>query len=195
MANELMTGYQRLAGVRLNMVVDESLRFTGSDHSSRSITNPTDKALLIHLRSISDLVITDAATAFAESYKQSKLVPIDVWSESANFRGLDAIVQDATKKPMTFSRIDNPAEALGERSAGGAAILLETGPTLTRKIAELDLIDEVCLTVSNVHNLAAANRVCHEFVQLMNLGNFIVSHLVESQGATYIRLNRPNGVA
>lgn len=195
MSNELLSSYQRLAGVRLNMIVNESLRFTGVDHSSRSISNPNDKALLIHLRSISDLVVTDAATAYAESYKQSKLVPIDVWSETANFRGMDTILQDSAKRPMTFSRIDNPAEALGERSSGGAAILLETGPTLTRILAELDLIDEVCLTVSNVENPAAANRVCHEFVQFMNLGKFKLSHLVEIQGSTYIRLNRSNGVA
>ena len=195
MNSDLLSHYKRLAGVRLNMIVDTSLQFTGNDHSSRSISNPTDKELLIHLRSISNLVITDAATAFAEGYRQSKLVPIDVWSESANFRGLDAISQDTSKQPMTFSRIDNGADALWKRSAGGAAILLETGPTLTKKLATLDLIDEVCLTVANVGDPSVASQVCTKFSELIGLSNFAIVDLLEHEGSTYIRLNRLNGVA
>jgi riboflavin biosynthesis pyrimidine reductase len=195
MSAELLSQYKALVGVRLNMIVDESLRFSGNDNSSRSISNSDDKALLTHLRSISDLVITDSATANAEGYRQSKLVAIEVWSRSGSFRGMDALAQDASKKPIRFCKIDDVALALRARASDAKMILLETGPTLSREIAMSNLIDEVCLTISQVANPQAAMEICQEFMTLIGIDGFASEHMIEYRGSTYVRLSRSNGVA
>lgn len=195
MSQSLLDAYGRLPGVRLNMIVNESLQFSGADGSSRSISNGIDRELLIRLRQLSDLVITDVATAKLEDYKQSKFVAIEVWSESGDFRGLDQLQQDPSKRPLIFNKIENLAQAIRDRLLGNQAVLLETGPTLTKKLASLDLIDEVCLTVSEISDRQTALQTCESFCFRIGLRDFIMSHAIERDGSTYIRLDRSNGVA
>lgn len=150
-----------LIGVRVNLVVDSNGSFIGIDGSSRSLSNELDKQRLIELRKLSDVVITDAATARAEEYRPSKWVPIEVWSKSGNFAGVN---QELAL--LHVGEISNEFARLERK-----AVLLETGPTLTRVIAALGLIDELALTVTGKNNSEMALQTALGALNRLGLGN------------------------
>ena len=88
---QVLDTYNRKTGVQLVMVIDVDLQTSGASKTSNDVSNELDRALLLHLRGLSDIAITDVATASFEKYKSSRLLPIEVWSKSGNFRDLVSI--------------------------------------------------------------------------------------------------------
>ncbi|MEY4275598.1 MAG: hypothetical protein RIS26_61 [Actinomycetota bacterium] len=111
--------------------------------SSRGISNDLDRKLIGHLRAISDVVVTGGATARAENYTKPKSAELAIITRKVN------VVEESIK-------LSPPADALlgtwtinQLHEHGFSKILLETGPSLSREFLTADLVDEICLTVTN----------------------------------------------
>lgn len=159
----LFLAQQKLCGVRANFVVDSSGKFSGDSGSSRDLSNSVDLALLRHLRSLSEVIVTDAATARREGYQPSKWAPIEVWSKSGNFEGV-SLATGITHRVV----IDAEQELKFLRQKYGS-VLLETGPTLTKVLAGLGLVDELKLTVVGSASMAEATKTALRVAKSLNL--------------------------
>jgi hypothetical protein len=158
--NWLETNYPPLAGVRLNLRLSNV-----SDWPTASQTverNPTDRALINHLRKIAEVIVTGSKTALDEGYLPSKWAPIAVVSRSLQPLETQLFAQAPSGKHapllLTVSGeetsdprvIKLPSESSGSnilatlRVRGFNRILLETGPNLTKQL--LESVDEICLT-------------------------------------------------
>ncbi len=116
-------------GLRLAMVVGTDGLSRGSDGTSHSVSNPEDRAQLMALRALADLIVTDANTAEREGYRQSKLAPIQVWSRNPGARTWRPI-EAAGGQPVNL--IDSSDLPRAVQQLGPGAVLLETGPNLSR---------------------------------------------------------------
>ena len=169
-----------LPGVRANFVVDSRGAFTDSNGGSRGISNENDRQVLIALRKLSDVVITDASTARTNHYKPSKWVPILVWSKSGDFSGVDE----------HLSQISGLAGAgdLASRIAKRQRVLLETSPSLTRELASL--IDELKLTVTGCHSEAEAASVAESTKSRLQLQGLSRGQVYPLEGSFFFTFNR-----
>jgi len=170
----LLSKYRPLEGNRLNMVIDANAQTSGIDGSSKSLSSTADRALLSHLRSVSGLIITDAATAAAEHYRPSKFAPIQIWSKSANFRGFSNIPADAEHQQLTVKHTDDLRSAVKEARLLTPKLLFETGPTVSTLLAEANLIDELCLTVTGFSNDSEARELALRFAKKLDLGHMSI---------------------
>ena len=148
--------FAKVVGVRLSMVADAGLQTFGESKTSGDVSTALDRELLIHLRKLSDLAITDTATAVAEGYKQSKHVDIEVWTKSGQKRGLSDMPATSELRELKVVQVEDEAARLNELLALREAILLETGLTLTKIIAAQQLIDEACITITGAVDEAEA---------------------------------------
>jgi hypothetical protein len=163
-SKSLAAAYGPWSGIRSNHVVTQSGKFFGSDGLSRSISNNEDRALLIEMRSFSDLIVVDAATARLEKYRTPNSgASLAVFSQSGNFEGIPA-VQDqkpvflfsASKERIWQTTSKNVyVEILGKPfggflswadSLGFGSILLEAGPTLTALAFEAGIVRQSAIT-------------------------------------------------
>ncbi len=149
---ELVASQQTLIGVRANLVANTRGDFSGKGGSSRDLSNQTDREVLIRLRALADVIVTDGATAAAENYQPTKWAPIQVWSQSGNFRGL------LEKNGMQLVQISDPAKALERLLTEYQSVLLETGPTVTRLLAAHECIDQLKLTLVAADSINEANQ-------------------------------------
>jgi riboflavin biosynthesis pyrimidine reductase len=134
------------------MVCDTGLKTFGENQTSDDVSTPLDRSLLLHLRKIADLAITDAATAEAENYKQSKFVDIEIWTKSGNVRGIQNRAATGELHAITVVHIEDAAGRLDDLLATHKSILLETGLTLSTALASEKLVDEACITVTRAQN-------------------------------------------
>jgi riboflavin biosynthesis pyrimidine reductase len=161
----LATAYGPWSGIRSNHVISQSGSFWGSDGSSRSISSKEDRDLLLEIRSRSDLIVVDAATARLEKYRTPSLGPsLAIFSLSGNFEGIPA-AEDQTAPVFLFSTsahrinqeysknvhvqiIRKPFDGFlnWASSNGFASILLETGPTLTTLAFEAGIVGQSAIT-------------------------------------------------
>lgn len=190
MDDELAGAYTLPVGVSLNMIINESIDFTGDDGSSRSISNDLDKRMLIHLRKQADIVITDAATAARESYKPSALVQVEVWSKTGDFRGLQASVGNDTIKQFSLVVPSTPAIRLAEVMQTHSKVLLETGPTLTKQLGRLNLIDHSFLTIVGLSHDADIKGIAAKFCAKLSLEDLHLAGLNTFQGTAFVQLTR-----
>jgi riboflavin biosynthesis pyrimidine reductase len=162
----LAESYGRWKGIRSNHVVTASGEFTGPDKSSRSISTPEDRELLIALRRRADLVVVDAKTARNEGYKSTSSGPaLAIFSATGNFSGIPAAEDSrhlcylfSPQLPVGFQdhhhefilNLENPLSGLASwaTNRGLDALLLEAGPTLTRTAFTNGLVSESALTIS-----------------------------------------------
>ncbi|MFM1795973.1 MAG: hypothetical protein RLZZ340_650 [Actinomycetota bacterium] len=170
----LLSKYRPFEGNRLNMVIDANSQTSGTDGSSRSLSSAADRALLKHLRSISGLIITDAATAAAEHYRPSKFAPIQIWSKSSNFRGFGNIPADAEHQQLTVKHTDDLHLAVAEATLLSRQLLFETGPTVSALLAEANLIDELCLTVTGLSTDSEARELALDFARRLDLAHMSI---------------------
>jgi len=138
--------------------------------------------MLMRLRSVSDVIITDAATATRELYKPSKWAEIEVWSESGNFQGVDPQLKQ--------KQIRNLEASVDFLSTSKLAVLLETGPTLTRKIAQLEAIDQLRLTVVGVANQGEAELTSMTVRRTLGLEYLGDTSVTELSGNYFFTIER-----
>ena len=188
--NELFGHYKALDGIRLNMVIDGNGLTAGSDGSSKSISSAADRALLVHLRSISGLIITDAATAATERYKPSKFAPIEIWSKTSNFRGLEATAAEGTHHAVDLVHTPELPEAISRAHQRSPYLLLESGRTLSTAIATLGLIDELCLTVGGVSADDTEEEKALAFAETIHLGDLKIAKKTRVHESTFFVMRR-----
>jgi riboflavin biosynthesis pyrimidine reductase len=163
---ELADSYGSWKGIRSNHVITNSGDFKGSDGSSRSITTPEDRELLIELRRRADIVVVDAKTARNEAYKaRSSGAALAIFSATGNFSDIPAVEdqnnncylfgpQPSTKfqncRHELIQNLANPLSGLAEWAAnrGLPALLLEAGPTFTRIAFANGLVRQSALTIA-----------------------------------------------
>jgi riboflavin biosynthesis pyrimidine reductase len=132
------------------------------DRTSRGLSNPTDQALLITLRSFADVILVGAGTVRAEGYGPPK-VPgqrLAIVSRSGRFdfdsplfqsgRVVLVLPEDSPAVPVPSVRAGHGdvdiAAAVAQLDVG--VVQAEGGATLNGVLAAADLIDELNLTIS-----------------------------------------------
>lgn len=136
------------------------------DNTSRGLSNPTDQALLLMLRSFAQVILVGAATVREERYGPPRIEGqrIAVVSRSgrldydsplfASGRAAVVLPVDAPEVPAESVRagvgdVDMAAAPTEMRRRWGTEVVqAEGGPTLNGLLAAADLIDELNLTVS-----------------------------------------------
>ena len=160
---QVLDTYSRKTGVQLVMVIDVELQTSGASKTSNDVSNELDRALLLHLRGLSDLAITDVATASFEKYKSSRLLPIEVWSKSGNFRDLVSIAPAEGRRGLRLRTVADLNATIHGLLADYESILLETGFTLTKQLADKHLIDHAAVTVTGATDEKSALNSLAEF--------------------------------
>ena len=177
------------------------------DHTSRGLSNPTDQALLLTLRSFADTILVGAATVRHERYGPPKLPGqrIAVVSRSAEFdfesplftsgQVVVLLPEQAPDVPVPSVRagthtLDLPA-ALGMLHSrfDARVVQAEGGATLNGMLAAADLIDELNLTISPQVSGGDGPRLTvgsPGVAQRMHL-----AHVLEDDGFLFTRYVRP----
>lgn len=141
------------------MVCDTRLQTFGASKTSGDISTPLDRSLLLHLRKLSDLAITDAATAEAERYKQSKFLDIEIWTRSGNNRGFHSQAANGELHALMVVHVEDAASRVSDLLETYKSILLETGLTLSTALASGKVIDEACITITRAQHEEEALEV------------------------------------
>ena len=161
----LAAAYGNWFGIRSNHVITQSGEFWGSDGSSRSISSREDRELLLEIRSRSDLIVVDAATARLEQYRAPRSgARLAIFSLTGDFNGIPAIEDQANPvflfssaevKTAQISSMNVPVQ-IGTKpfdgfqswanSNGFGSILLEAGPTLTTLAFEAGVVGQSAIT-------------------------------------------------
>jgi riboflavin biosynthesis pyrimidine reductase len=160
----LARAYGPWIGIRSNHVINQGTHFAGPDGSSRSISTPEDRELLLTLRRQADLIIVDAQTARLEKYRSpSSGAKLAVFSKTGDFSEIPA-VESPTNQVFTFSTAQKiaknselvshtkigpePFSAFADwaRELGFVSILLEAGPKLTRVAFEAKIVSQSAVT-------------------------------------------------
>jgi riboflavin biosynthesis pyrimidine reductase len=183
----LFEHYARKSGVRLVMAANGNLETSGQTGSSSDVSNELDRALLVHLRKLSDLAITDVATAQAESYKPSKLVQIEIWSKSGDFRGLGDLRGD--HKNFDVLKVDDLKSRMRELRGKHESILVEAGATLSRKLADEREIDSAAITITGASNELGALAALEQLKSHLGLGYLKALETTWMQGSLFARLS------
>ena len=133
------SSYKDAPHVRVNLVQGPNGALTDSDGSSRGISNPLDKELLLALRGFCDVLVTDGETARREQYK----VPLN--ADLAVITRIGYTPAAGTSKHRYVRLTADLSESVAELRRGGYEhLLLEVGPGLLRE--HWVSIDELCLT-------------------------------------------------
>jgi hypothetical protein len=166
-AGALAHCYGKWQGIRSNHVITQTGQFSGPDGSSRSISSEADRQLLIALRALADLIVVDAATARREGYRlPSSGALLAIFSLTGNFSGIPAVAESSERvflfsptppgdpsahKHQAIDSFDNPLQMISSWSAGLGlkALLLEAGPTLSKKAFDNGLVSDSAVTISS----------------------------------------------
>jgi riboflavin biosynthesis pyrimidine reductase len=195
----LAAAYGTWSGIRSNHVISQSGRFSGSDGSSRSISTKEDWELLIEIRSRSDLIVVDAATARLEKYRTpSSGARLAIFSMSGNFTGIPA-VEDAASSAFLFSSSLEQLSSISSKNVhvqiqsdpfngfqswanhnGFGSILLEAGPTLTAKAFEAGIVGQSAITRTPAATTNAPETVQNPFDK-----DAVLISLAQSEDASF----------
>jgi riboflavin biosynthesis pyrimidine reductase len=181
----LAKSYGNWTGIRSNHVVHISGSLKDASGSSRGISSPLDKRLLIALRKTAQLILVDASTARAENYRPIADLLIGIVSRSGNFEKLVQLTD--SKNTLLFSPVSH---ADGARSKlisenepfsdilkklsglGVTRVLLESGPTLTKLAVRENVIQESAITITPGVDETEFRKLANPFLQAADLASF-----------------------
>lgn len=172
--DEVLESYQPLKGLRANFVVDLEGEHKDSTGSSRGISSPEDKALLVRLRQLSDVVLVSAKTAVLEQLSSTKASTLGIvvgaqplGESPALAHSSNRVIVFAPKNSSHLVTLDefstanlvlvenqivdriSPTELLNStRSLDLHCTLSEFGPEWLGQLDSENLLDELCLTVT-----------------------------------------------
>ena len=158
--------------LRINLIVSVPGSAAGTDGTSESLTNRTDRRILGVIRRHADLVLVGAASVRAEGYRIPATTTLGVVTGSGDLSG-HRIEEGESSRLTVFC----PASATGRVSAtmpgctivevadldgrlsaadllaaargtGARSIVCEGGPSLAAQLAAINAVDEVCLTTA-----------------------------------------------
>jgi riboflavin biosynthesis pyrimidine reductase len=157
--------------IRVNMIVTPQGRTVGADHTSGSLSSPTDRVLVTLLRQMSDAVVLGSATVRQEKIPVPPGIPLVVVSGSGRVPGENLIFRpDSGELVVVTSNPDEARDHLaghphrliaisgGELTPhrlvdlfgaeGWNRVLLEGGQETVTSFVEHSLVDDVCLTLT-----------------------------------------------
>ena len=154
-------GQQPRPWVVVNMIqsLDGGISINGV---SGPLGGPADKSVFRALRGCAPLILVGAQTVRSEVYRPAAC-PIAVVTTTGDFGPATELRDD----PRTIlvspgGETINLAKALEALATLGFPwILCEGGPSLNGQLFELDLVDEVCVTVSPLAVAGRASRMAH----------------------------------
>jgi riboflavin biosynthesis pyrimidine reductase len=173
-------------GWRVNFAVDTAGRSFGETGKSEDVSTDLDRLLLGKLRSLSDVIVTSGLTARAEKYRSSKHAPIAIFTTSGDLDDVPAIQGTQYFTPLVLaprSRVKEVEQGLidvdvivtpfehaqGEggwpvavsnvlRRDGFQSPLLESGLSSLREFLENNVVDEICLSITNAQQTGLSAR-------------------------------------
>jgi riboflavin biosynthesis pyrimidine reductase len=180
--------------VRLNLIGSVNGNAAGSDGTSETLTNPTDRAILRTIRDLADVVVVGAASVRAEGYFVPKHAALAVVTATGDFSG-HRIRSGADRGPLLIvcpsSAATRASDTLGDtphtiveapaldgrlsprdiltalRAAGYHGVVCEGGPSLAAQFVDAGVLDELCLTTAPLLNGAALPLFAgHNFAEL-----------------------------
>ena len=207
-------------GWRVNFAVNQSGASYGLSGASADVSSDLDRLLLGKLRSLSDVIVTSGATARAEKYKSSKHAPIAIFTTSGDLDAVPAIQGTQYFTPIVItdkSHSKTVQDLLADVDAnvtaydgaaswpvGVAGVLthegfqspiLESGLVSLRAFMTANVIDEICLTItqSGASGLSARQLSKEYLGQLFgNVEHFELADLFVANGACFSRWRRGN---
>ncbi|CAB4959200.1 unannotated protein [freshwater metagenome] len=133
--------YLKVPKTRANLVQGLGGSFTDALGSSRGISNAIDRELLLDLRSLADVVVTDGETARREGYRIPKACDLAVITRAGYVPAAGVSKRNYVELRMS------PPQAIRELiESGYQRILIECGPSLIAEMISVGLIDQLCLT-------------------------------------------------
>lgn len=133
-------------GWRAAIVLNGSGEFVGADGSSKLISNESDLALLLELRSQSDVIVTTGKTARSEQYRSSKFAPIAfITRNSESLRNIPAFTVPGEFPNRILTSQKHNLDWLPEqiRELGFSRPLFEGGPSSLNQLIESGLAIEI----------------------------------------------------
>ncbi len=135
-----LTAYRFDGQVVANFVTTGQGVYKDDNGSSRGISNEVDRDVLIHLRSQATAVLVGGETARNEGYRP------DSRFETIVLTRRDLGISDGLTRLKTETDWEL-SEEIRQIRARHNSLLLEAGPSLISKLAELRVIDTLCLSV------------------------------------------------
>jgi len=158
--------------LRINLIVSVSGSAAGTDGTSESLTNRTDRRILGVIRRQADLVLVGAASVRAEGYRIPATTTLGIVTGSGDLTGHRIDAADTSRLtvfcpaaaadrvlatlpgctvvpvPDVEGRLAPTALLSAARANGARSIVCEGGPSLAAQLAAIDAVDEVCLTTA-----------------------------------------------
>lgn len=148
--------------VRINVVTDALGHAVGPSGTSADLTGGADRALLLALRELADVVVLGGATVRAEPLSVPRGTPVVVVSRSANIPesvvdraggGLTVLHHSSATPPpgaegMVLARFTGSAILKALHSLGHRKIVVEGGLTVINQFVSAGVVTEWCQTVS-----------------------------------------------
>jgi len=178
--------YPSIPGIRFNYVINA----TGTPTENSDVdSNELDRYFLRVIRASSDLIITTGKTARSEELRASKLAPMAIITSKPNSLQIPATEQNSDQPvyvcskvipehPFTNSEVswletasDDIANIVREVIArtDSSNTVIETGLLAFAALASEDLVNEVCLTVTNKESKESATKASEDFLKANNV--------------------------
>ena len=173
-------------GWRVNFAVDAAGRSFGDTGKSEDIATDLDRILLGKLRSLSDVIVTSGLTARVEKYRSSKHAPIAIFTATGELDNVPAIQGTQYFTPLVLtpqSRADEVEKLLSDvdvrvipfehsqtegswpiavsgtlHREGFQSPILESGLSTLREFLESNVVDEICLSITNAQGTGLSAR-------------------------------------
>lgn len=159
--------------VRINVVTDALGHAVGPSGTSADLTGGADRALLLALRELADVVVLGGATVRAEPLSVPRGTPVVVVSRSANIPesvvdraggGLTVLHHSSATPPpgaegMVLARFTGSAILKALHSLGHRKIVVEGGLTVINQFVSAGVVTEWCQTVSPIPGEQSAEVV------------------------------------
>ena len=182
---------------------------TAISGKSGGLGNDTDREVLKTMRSLADIVLVGAGTVRAEKYrvpsrKELRLVVVSGrlgldWDNPLWHSGQVTVLTTAQAPPAPkgvqllragTDRVDL-AVAVHElhEQLSAQMIICEGGPSLNGQLLELDLVDEVVLTLSPFALAGSSSRIAHADTEVIR--RFTLAHALPDGDWLFLRYVRP----
>jgi riboflavin biosynthesis pyrimidine reductase len=178
--------YPSIPGIRFNYVINAA---GTSAENSDADSNDLDRYFLRVIRSSSDLIITTGKTARAEELRASKLAPMAIITSQPNSLQIPATEQNSDQPVYVCSKVipehpftnseaswletasDDIANIVREVIArtDSSNTVIETGLLTFAALACENLVNEVCLTVTNKVSKESATKASEDFLKATNV--------------------------
>lgn len=149
--------------IRVNIITDALGHTVGSSGTSQDLTGGADRALLLALRDIADVVVLGGATVRAEPLSVPRSTPLVIVSKSADIP--DSVIERAEggvtvlhhksatppvgAQSVVLPRFTGAAIVKAIHSLGHRKIVVEGGLTIIEQFLAAGAITEWCQTISS----------------------------------------------